>query len=73
MCNENPLNNEKLKAEKEMGQEFEPVSQELCEKIFNQLDKNHDGAVTPAEVIIALRKEKTHELARLWDLPERIR
>ena len=56
-----------------MGQEFEPVSQELCDKIFNQLDKNHDGAVTPAEVIIALRKEKTHELARLLDLPERIR
>ena len=52
---------------------YEPVSQELCEKIFNQLDKNHDGIVTPAEVIIALRKEKTHELARLLDLPERIR
>jgi len=39
-----------------MDPDYVPISQELVDKIFDQLDKNHDGVVTPAEIIIALRK-----------------
>jgi len=36
-----------------MDPEYNQVYQELYEENFNQLDKNHDGVVTPTLIIIA--------------------
>jgi len=40
-------------------------------KLFNKIDKNKDGKLTAAEIIIAIRKNP--EISKVLNLPKNIR